>query len=55
MSDTLLRHLVAAVATIVVLLAFYSGYVAGSHSWWWFGFGCLVVYGLMYKIVDAGH
>lgn len=54
MNDTILRHVIAFVATLVCLLAFYGGYVSGGYGWWWTGFGLLVVYGAVYKIVDAG-
>jgi fatty acid desaturase len=54
MNDPGLRHVIAIVATLIVLLAFWAGYIAGGHGWWWVAFGMLVVYGAVYKIVDAG-
>ncbi len=47
------RHLVAFLATAVAGLAFISGYASGLHGWWWTAFGLAVVYGGVYKIIDA--
>ena len=54
MNDTVLRHLVASLATVICLLAFFSGYVSGEHGWWWVAAGCFVIYGGVYKFIDAG-
>lgn len=54
MSDTIVRHLVAAMATIVCALAYFAGYFSGPNGWWWTAFALVVVYGMIYKIVDAG-
>lgn len=54
MNDTILRHLVAGIATFITLLAYWAGYISGGHGWWWTAFGCLVIYGGIYKIIDAG-
>ena len=47
--------MIAFVFTLITLLAFWSGYVSGGHGWWWVAFGCLIIYGGVYKFVDAGH
>lgn len=52
MSDNLVRHLVAIIATIICLLAYYSGYVSGMFGWWWSVFTMLIFYALVYKIID---
>ena len=54
MSDTILRHLVSALAMVICLLAFFSGYVSGEHGWWWVAAGCFVIYGMVYKVIDVG-
>ena len=54
MNDTIVRHLVAFIATLVAGLAYYAGYVSGGFGWWWTVFSILVVYGIVYKVVDAG-
>jgi hypothetical protein len=51
MSDTTFKHLIAFVATFITLLAYVSGYVSGQQGWWWTGFGLLVIYGGIYKLV----
>ncbi|MFH1291645.1 MAG: hypothetical protein ABIH87_00390 [bacterium] len=52
MSDGLTRHLVAVIATIICLMAYYSGYVSGTFGWWWTVFAMLIIYGGVYKIID---
>ncbi len=53
MNDTIVRHLVAFIATLVVGLAYYAGYISGGYGWWWTVFAILIVYGIMYQIVNA--
>ncbi len=55
MNDTIVRHLVAATATIITILAYYAGYISGGYGWWWTVFAALIIYGIVYKIIDAGH
>ncbi len=52
MSDNLVRHLVAILATIICLLAFLAGYISGILGIWWTVFIVLVIYGGVYKIID---
>ncbi|MCX6779748.1 MAG: hypothetical protein NT034_01030 [Candidatus Magasanikbacteria bacterium] len=47
------RHLVAFLATAVATLAYISGYASGTHGWWWTAFGLAIIYGGVYKIIDA--
>ena len=52
MTDNFMRHAVALLATIVCLLAYYSGYVSGGNGWWWTAFGLLIIYGGVYRIIN---
>jgi len=54
MSDNILRHLVAGVATLICILAYFAGYLSGGYGWWWTVAALLVIYGAVYKIIDAG-
>lgn len=54
MSDSLLRHLIAMAGTLVVLLAYFSGYWSGGRGWWWTGFGLIIIYVALYKFVSTG-
>ncbi len=54
MNDTVVRHLVSALACIVCLMAYVSGYFSGQHGWWWTGAALFVVYGFVYKVMDVG-
>lgn len=49
-----MRHLVALAATLICLMAYYSGYVSGEHGWWWTVFALVIVYGFVYKLVNKG-
>lgn len=55
MTDGFMRHFIAACGTVIVLLAFFSGYFAGKSGWWWVSFGVIVIYATIYKLVRAGH
>lgn len=54
MNDTVIRHVVSAVATLICFLAYIAGYVSGGYGWWWTAAALLIVYGIVYKIIDAG-
>jgi ABC-type transport system involved in Fe-S cluster assembly fused permease/ATPase subunit len=54
MNDTIVRHLVALLATGIAGLAYAAGYFSGPHGWWWTVFALFVVYGFVYKTIDAG-
>lgn len=53
MSDTIVRHLVAALITTICVLAYFAGYFSGPLGWWWTVFAVLIIYGMVYKIIDA--
>lgn len=55
MNDTTLRHVIAFVATLITALAWYAGYVSGQYGWWWTIVAVVIVYGIIYKLVDADH
>jgi hypothetical protein len=52
MNDNFIRHLVAFIAAIICVMAYVSGYVSSQYGWWWTGFGVLIVYGGVYRIID---
>jgi len=47
------RHLVSTMAIIVAIFCYVGGYLSGTLGWWWTGFSLLIVYGGIYKIIDA--
>lgn len=53
MSDNFIRHLVSIAITIIVGLAWLSGYFSSIHGWWWTFFGLIIVYVLIYKLIDV--
>lgn len=54
MGEKTVRHLVAALATLIAGLAFFAGYISGGFGWWWTAAALFIVYGFVYRIIDAG-
>lgn len=54
MNDTVMRHVVAILITLVCLMAYVSGYFSGQQGWWWTAAALLVVYGIVFKLLDVG-
>lgn len=52
MSDNTVKHMVAFLATICCLLAYVAGYFSGLSGWWWTGVTVIIVYGLIYRLID---
>ncbi len=53
MSETLIRHLIATMGIIVIGLVYWIAYSSGIRGWWWTAIGLVVIYALIYKLVDA--
>lgn len=53
MSDNKLRHLMAGIITFVCVLSYMSGYFSGIYGWWWTVVGLIIIYSIVYKIVDV--
>lgn len=54
MTETFIRNLVALCGSLIVLLAYYSGYVSAGHGWWWTGFGVVFIYVAIHKMLGSG-
>ncbi|MEK7680691.1 MAG: hypothetical protein AAB348_01420 [Patescibacteria group bacterium] len=52
MTDKFMRHMAAIAATIVCLLAYYSGWISGTLGLWWTVFAVLIIYLGVYKILS---
>jgi fatty acid desaturase len=59
MTDNSLRHTIALLATLICAAAWGSGYISGTLGWWWTLPSVLIMYGVVYKIVNkpggGGH
>lgn len=53
MSENTIRHIIAFCGTLVVLLAWVAGYASGLRGWWWTVVPMIVVYGIIYTLVEA--
>jgi len=53
MSDTLIRHLIALIGTIVSGLIFWAAYYSGVNGWWFTVFGLFIVYFIVYALVEV--
>ena len=54
MTDNSVRHIVAFCVTFATMLSYLAGYISGGFGWWWTIFATFIVYGIMYKMIDAG-
>ncbi len=52
MSSNLIRHLTALAFTLMSASFYFGGYYSAFHNWWWTVFSSLIIYGLVYKIID---
>lgn len=52
MSENLMRHLIAFLGTLVCVLVFWAGYVSGQNGIWWSALGLIIIYGVIYKLVE---
>jgi len=48
-----MRHLITVIIIVIFGLIYWAGYVAGALGWWILFFGILVLYPLVYKLIDA--
>ena len=53
MTDSFIRHLISAIATVVCLIVYWAGYFSGGHGWWWTAIAVLGVYLIVYHLVEA--
>lgn len=53
MTETFMRHFIAAMSTLIALAVFLGGYFSGRNGWWWGGIGVVVVYIIVYKLVKT--
>jgi len=52
MKDPTARHFVAFIASAFCALAYFGGYFSGQFGWWWTVFAVLIVYGMVYHLID---
>jgi hypothetical protein len=53
MSEGALRHTIAICAALLCFVCYYAGYVSGVQGWWFTGFGAIILYFVMLKIIDV--
>ena len=47
-----MRTIISIIATLVAILIYVSGYVSGSHGWWWTMIALIAFYAAVYKLTD---
>lgn len=52
MTLTFMRHFIAAIGTLITLTIFLGGYFSGRNGWWWCGLGVVIVYIIIYKVIN---
>ena len=53
MSENFIRHLIAIFGTLTAVVIYWAGYSAGKNGWFWTIGGMVVVYIVIYKLVDT--
>jgi len=53
MSESFIRHFVSAIALIIAAIIFYAGYSAGTYGWWFGGFAVIIVYFIVYALIEV--
>jgi len=53
MTDTFIRHLVSIIAVIIIFLVYLIAYYSGANGWWFTGITVLIIYPIVYKLVDT--
>jgi len=53
MSDTFIRHLISFIGVLICGAVYLAGYLSGAQGWWWTAIGLVVIYIIVYKLVEA--
>jgi hypothetical protein len=53
MGDNFLRHLISFLISVVLILVWTAGYISGLREWWFLVFGFVILYPLIYKLIDV--
>lgn len=53
MSDKAIRHLISALAFLAAVAVYAVGYFSGVNGWWWTMVTLIVIYAIVYKLVEA--
>lgn len=53
MSENTIRHIISLCGTLVILLAWIAGYASGVRGWWWTIGPFVVVYAVLYALIEA--
>ncbi len=53
MTEGFMRHFISIMAMLIVFLSFYAGYMAGKSLWWWAGLLSIIIYFVVYNILEV--
>ncbi|MFA5211532.1 MAG: hypothetical protein WC414_03450 [Patescibacteria group bacterium] len=53
MGDKFLRHLISLIVLVILIIVWTAGYFAGVRSWWPLIFGFVILYPLIFKLIDV--
>lgn len=53
MSDTFIRHLISFIAVLIAVFIYVAAYVSGTNEWWWTILSVVIIYPIVYKLVDV--
>jgi len=53
MNESFIRHAISFIGMLVALIAFGAGYISGGHGWWWAGFSVIIIYVVIYILIEV--
>ncbi|MBP9761307.1 MAG: hypothetical protein KBD15_03665 [Candidatus Magasanikbacteria bacterium] len=53
MTDGFIRHLISFICLFIFGLVYVVAYYAGANGWWFLGITILIIYPIVYKLVDV--
>lgn len=53
MNEKFIRHFISVIAVFIAFFIWLSGYVSGTHGWWWVAFGAIAFYFIVYTLLEV--
>ena len=53
MTEKFIRHFISVIATVIAMLIFWAGYIAGGLGWWFAAFAVFVVYFIVFALIEV--
>ncbi|MFA4831095.1 MAG: hypothetical protein WC862_05020 [Patescibacteria group bacterium] len=53
MNEKFIRHFISFLAVLISFVIWFGGYISGAHGWWWTAFGCIIIYSIVYALLEV--